>query len=498
MKKYLLLSLAALSLAATASAEPSFKRGLAEGNFSTRAEMDQLVDGVSWYYNWSTRPNSGANNEVADNDTWEFCPMTWNGNFSEDAIREYVRSHPKTKYILGFNEPNFIDQAHMTPQEAAEIWPRVKAVADELGLQVVSPAVNNSSWSEWSDPVKWMREFIRLAGIDNVDYIAFHAYGGMGNITDTATRLWNEFHKPLWLTEFCNWPGGAGATYVAPEAQMAAMVEMVKWCEKTEYLYRYSWFQAFEKSHNFTNPSSSHVCPNYFLYEPEYYKDENNKTKVRWAINDRGKVYKWLGTYDKNVWHTADGSFVNAGDCIDHSSVSMVPSTCTLSTRPIDINSFQNGSYVDYQFNVPSAGEYTLTLVASGFGEPTRFDAKIAVYTVDANGNESNVSAQQTLALPNNDARYNSYYFPCTLAAGNQTIRVKCEFRPNGMRLAGVKLGLTAGIDNVSADRDDLNTPCDIFDLQGRRVMSNVIVDDMKSQLPAGIYVANGRKIAVR
>ncbi|CAN0554626.1 unnamed protein product, partial [Ectocarpus sp. 8 AP-2014] len=45
-------------------------------------------------------------------------------------------------YLLGFNEPNYGEQANLTPQEAADLWPQVRQQADDLGMELVSPAVN--------------------------------------------------------------------------------------------------------------------------------------------------------------------------------------------------------------------------------------------------------------------------------------------------------------------------------------------------------------------
>lgn len=493
------LAISTFVLAATASAvaEPSFKRGLAEGNFTAASELDQLIPGVSWYYNWAQTPPSGTNGEVAAYQGIEFLPMAWNANWSEDNVRNTVAAHPSTKYMLGFNEPNFTNQAKMTPAEAAAAWPRVQEICKELGLAVVSPAVNNSAWAEWSDPVKWMREFIKLVGIDAVDYIAFHAYGGMANINDTATRLWNEFHKPLWLTEFCLWPGGAGSVNVSPEAQLSAMVQMVSWCEKTDYIYRYSWFQAFEKSHS---SASSHKCPNYFLFDRTVYKDENNKTKVRWDLNERGLVYTYMGTYDPDVWFDGNGTVYNAVDAIDHTNLSMGKSACKEISKPIELTNFTNSSTVSYQFDVPESGDYHLGLLVSGFGEPDRFDPSMSLHTVKADGTlDKELCPSTTFTLPNDNEVYKWIYLPCKLQAGRQTLCVKGEGYPSGIRIAGVKLDDAAGIDGVIADSDaQPDAPVNVYTVTGLLVRANVAASEATAGLPAGIYLAGNRKVVVK
>ena len=74
----------------------------------------------------------------------DYVPMTWNGGFDENKIRQYFTDHPGAKYLLGFNEPNFKAQANMTPKQAAEIWPRLEKIAEDFDLELVGPALNYS------------------------------------------------------------------------------------------------------------------------------------------------------------------------------------------------------------------------------------------------------------------------------------------------------------------------------------------------------------------
>ena len=70
---------------------------------------------LSWYYNWSPNPLSNTNNV-------EFVPMIW-GNFSNDSyILNWIKDKKweNYRYLLMFNEPDFNDQANMTPEQAVE------------------------------------------------------------------------------------------------------------------------------------------------------------------------------------------------------------------------------------------------------------------------------------------------------------------------------------------------------------------------------------------
>ena len=70
-----------------------------------------------------------------------------------DRIRTYKATHPQCEYLLAFNEPNLTDQCNYTPQQAAVQWPRLKELADELGMKLVSPAMNYGTLGGYSDPV---------------------------------------------------------------------------------------------------------------------------------------------------------------------------------------------------------------------------------------------------------------------------------------------------------------------------------------------------------
>ena len=148
----LLLATALLASPAGALAK-SFKRGVGENQFALDGQMSPLAPGVSWYYNWANTPAKGYQGSVIAFEGMDFVPMVWNANYSADNIREYVKSHPGVKYLLGFNEPNFKKQANMTPAEAAEKWGDVKALADELGLELVAPAMNYSPDAPYHDPL---------------------------------------------------------------------------------------------------------------------------------------------------------------------------------------------------------------------------------------------------------------------------------------------------------------------------------------------------------
>ena len=200
------------------------------------------IPGVSWYYNWATKPTSGADPNV------EFEPMIWGSGSLPATIPSNAR------YLLGFNEPNLSasGSADMTPQQAASDWPQVEALAGPLGIPIASPAVNLCSGDcvGAPDPYTWLQDFFSACSGCEVDFVAVHFYGCALETTGPANdptewiglepylENFYRFGKPIWLTEFsCD----ASQTVAAQTAYMQAAIPYL---ESNPHVYRYSWFSA--------------------------------------------------------------------------------------------------------------------------------------------------------------------------------------------------------------------------------------------------------------
>lgn len=57
--------------------------------------------------------------------------MAWNAS-SISGVSSWADKDSTIKYLLGFNEPNFKEQADMTPTQAANAWPSLQAVATKM------------------------------------------------------------------------------------------------------------------------------------------------------------------------------------------------------------------------------------------------------------------------------------------------------------------------------------------------------------------------------
>jgi putative glycosyl hydrolase len=141
-----------------ATGAKSAKRGIAY-DLATPADLSALAPGVSWWYNWSPRPNASVPADYATRYAMDFYPMLWDGNFNAADVVSWMTAHPGVKYLLVLNEPNLPGQANMTPEQAAQLWPRYEAVATQTGTSIVGPAITWGTMPGYEDPVAWLDAF---------------------------------------------------------------------------------------------------------------------------------------------------------------------------------------------------------------------------------------------------------------------------------------------------------------------------------------------------
>jgi hypothetical protein len=221
--------------------QKSIKRGMAYGNHSS-SDLKVLSEGVSWWYNWYHQPESQVLN-VHESMEVDFVPMAWNGAFDKEAMHTYLAGHPGVKYILGWNEPNFLSQANMKPSDAAAKWSDIEELADEFDLEIVSPAVNycgdcvSENGTTYNDPVKYLDDFFEACDGCRVDHIAIHSYMGNVSALQWFVGLFKKYGKPIWLTEFANWENNPTL-----QDQKGFMIGAVDYLENDPDVFRYAWF----------------------------------------------------------------------------------------------------------------------------------------------------------------------------------------------------------------------------------------------------------------
>lgn len=229
----------------SSSATKSAKRGIAY-DLAAQADFTALSPGVSWWYNWSPSPNSSVPGDYATRYAMDFYPMLWNGNFNASQIVTFLQANPGIKYILVLNEPNLTSQANLTPQQAAQLWPRYEAIATQTGVKIVGPAITWGTMQGYEDPVLWLDAFYAAYHAANnnrdpqIDYLAFHWYDyGLAGQLDRLAK----YQKSFWVTEFANWHSQTdGAQIDTLAKQEVQMADMVATCENRTDVFRYAWF----------------------------------------------------------------------------------------------------------------------------------------------------------------------------------------------------------------------------------------------------------------
>lgn len=259
----------------------SAKRGVAF-DFKQTEDLPLLSSSCSWAYNWGNTQNNGAALWFDSNDM-DFCPMVWNAGYSADRIREYVKAHPRTKYLLGFNEPNLTDQCNMTPQQAAQYWPAVVDLAKELGLKLVSPAMNYGTLAGYSEPTKWLDEFFAQPNVslDDIDAIAVHCYMSSSSAVKGYIEMFRKYGKPVWLTEFCAWDPVPGSV----DSQISYMCSVLNYLEQEPLVERYAWFI----------PRSSSAVD-----KAPYMQLLTHTSPVE--LTELGKLYTQFSSFDKQAY----------------------------------------------------------------------------------------------------------------------------------------------------------------------------------------------------
>lgn len=443
MKKtifFLLFSIPMVLMAQTQSDKRGY--GVDQSKFSNEA-LRNLAPGAGWYYDWSTSTYLDFEGAGVD-----FVPMTWNSGYNANDLRNFLKAHPSVKYLLAFNEPNFRDQANLTPKQAAAAWPALEAIADEYGLKIVSPAPNWCGWCvqeegiTYNSPYDWLRDFFAACPSCRVDYIGVHFYmGAMESVKGSVDQLWNQFHKPVWLTEFNLDKNGMGDNGTADE-QRAFMVKMIDWMERDPHVFRYAWFLGRGG-----------------IISDLIASDKQSLTLL-------GNIYAHMSSYDADFYHGVN-TRIEAEHYIGMENLSLVASTDV--DGNLSIGYTGQGSRMAYQIDVPSAGTWNISLRTA-----SEQDAWLDVY--------KDGSYLTTLQIPASGSwtAWKDYKSALSLAQGKQTLEFRmtsgsCDL--NYFVIGNDATSIDAAQQSVAPSAKRLvdghlmiTTPLGTFDAMGRQV----------------------------
>lgn len=459
----------------------SEKRGLCENNPRyTASWTEQLKPGVSWTYNWGIAP-SPDNLRTADADGISFAPMCWSNTFNESELRSYLKNHPETKMLLGFNEPNFTGGdggSNIVPSVAARDWPKVEKIAEDFNLILVSPAMN-FGYQPLTDGKVWgldewlgafIEEYNKLYGKDpRMDYIALHTYMNWAGAvswyvneylfaSDKDKRLRDYFSrngkKKIMLTEFCAWEGDKDGFVTNEDNQIDQMVQKVQVLEQSDNVAGYAWFMGVGGSFNNGSP-----------YWHIFTGSDSNL-----QFTELGRIYTHMSSFDKTCWFKP-GDQIAAKDYIDMSECKLRHNTDSKSTIPIELSEFQQFEnwegntitpYVDYQIQVGSDDNYTLELRLSNDGG-TAIDIAI----------DGNTVAHGDFASTGNQWKTEKVTVP--IKKGKHTMRLsnvkQTKNKMNWIRIASNGTDPVDAITTISTDKEKgAVVSVRLCDLAGRAV----------------------------
>lgn len=342
MKRILLLSALIVLAFEIPAQEKSYKRGVSYGYHSAN-DMEAASQGISWWYNWAAEPDTAIRNTYQDYDV-DFTPMAWN-NAGINGVNNWAGQDPNVRYILGFNEPNFRNQANMTPSQAAAAWPALQAIADNHGLELVGPAVNycgncvSENGVTYSNPFTYLDDFFAACTDCRVDHIALHWYGGGNSIVGYVEEA-RQYGNPIWVTEFAAWDGSATNL----KAQKNYLAGTVNFLERDPDVYRYSWFIGRTSG-----------GPAAYPYIDLYGADG--------TLTELGQLYMDIPVYDPDQRFPIPGRI----ETEEYYLMSGLFSELTEDSEGfLNIGWTESGDWAEYKIDVQNGGTYALRARVSG------------------------------------------------------------------------------------------------------------------------------------
>ena len=400
-----------IRVAACDAKVPSRKRGVGMNKLS-EADFRALAPGVSWYYNWHYKTDSLPPADAP----MEFVPQAW-ANRPEDVVGldAYLGSVArKPRVVLAINEPNLKGQAFIPPQTTAELFLKIKAVADKYHLPVVGPNMALGSGGNDSikafDPIEnkevtytffvpFVKAFFSFLGSpDPVDGIGLHSYGNIGELKWATGEMYKQFNKPVWMTEYAQWKTNG------MDDAVNYLVQATDFLEANPNVGGYAWFK--ERA---DNPSISLLVP-----------------KADGQLTPLGQAYVALPPHDAQLYYRIPGvlpaaNYVTAADAAIRLSTDGDVSA-PLPGRGFDMAGGANAA-ATYNLQVDAAGTYTVVFRAMGKPGPIEIQDKDGrTLGTATTASAAWDQAQASVALP----------------AGPQTIQVKfpgqalhaIEFKP--------------------------------------------------------------------
>ncbi len=450
--------------------------------------MEKASRNISWWNNWAAQPDFAIRNTYWNYDV-DFTPMAWN-NVGIPGVGIWADKDSTIKYLLGFNEPNFKEQANMTPKQAAAAWPALQKIAQKHNLKIVGPAVNYcgncvlEGGTSYTNPFTYLDHFFAACDTCQVDFIGLHWYGSGNSITGYVNTA-RKYKKPIWVTEFASWDYSNPVQNVNDQKKYLAGT--VNFLERDPDVYRYSWFIG-------RTSGGANTFPYIDLYAANGMLTELGQLYMDIPVYNPDMKFKIPGRIETEEYFLMSGLFSEPTSDVDG----------FLNIGWTDVN-----DWAEYKISVEKSGTYSLNLRVSGTGQGAiQFlvdnEIKTLVRTTNTGGWQNWKNVSGTIELPEGDhilkmlvkaSGFNINWIEISNSTSvkNEIEIIETEVYPNPV---------TNGIINLVLHRAQSGGEfsCRLFDIYGKQVYSkNVNVNralfqiniNETNRLPAGVYYLN-------
>ena len=450
-----------------------------------------------WHYvskkGWCSTESTSANNTVGKllGTTWYY---TWSADRSTQTDMEYVpikqhiywpswsqiNGHTNSTAVLGLNEPDHTEQhdncdckGYIDPWKATTFMPEYQA----SGLRIGSPAPTDAGW---------LKQFI--GHCDDMayrcDFVAFHSYWGTNEAPNAESwrsqlkSIYDNTKRPIWITEWNN--GASWTTESWPESygdklsrQRDAIRKILKVLDESDFIERYSIYN----------------WDSYYRAMVSWDSDKNN-----WWVTPAGEVYrdsKPSHAYQEKMQFVPRGWF--PGMVTDNEFSFSLKAAGKKFTSVV---TNKNGDFTAeemYEYQTED-GEFLPFLE---FTERSKLDSKserTTVFSCDDCAPEAFVTDTLTLRMK------------ITTLAGGVTytdpvkVAVPAFLRNHYTGISGVTADgvFVAGGEGAVTVRVQQPMTVNVYSVSGAKVASQFVSSEARIELPAGTYVVNGAKVAVR
>lgn len=199
---------------------------------------------ASWYFNWSSWPDSTC----SPDEKGKFVPRIYNAD-SMAYLSVAIDNAQASGWLIGFSEPNLPWQGNMTPKQGAMLWRQIENAALPKGIKLVSPSPNQWDPGQYGYPYghQWtwymVNEYKALYGTSpHFDALGWNIYKSKASDLKAylnarhGEALDRGYNVPFWLLEY----GGDCGSSVD---QIRTTMETTNpWLDSTPWIGRYAWF----------------------------------------------------------------------------------------------------------------------------------------------------------------------------------------------------------------------------------------------------------------